>query len=234
MIPKQKPRVGIFNLSSCEGCIVQILNLGEKLLDLLKLFSIVDCRVLGVKEDYNKLDIAIIEGCVMSFEEEVKAREIRERSEIVIALGDCAVSGNINFMKDITNTPHKSKPLSEVIKVDHEIPGCPISSEEFYRALIDILMGKKITEKSITVCSECVLRENNCLLEKGVPCLGPITRGGCNAICPSNNRPCFGCRGLADDANIDALIKAFRDRNIPISQYLIALNQMKHKGGEER
>ncbi len=229
-----KPKVGIFNLSSCEGCIVQILNLGDKLLRLFELIEIVDSRVLGIKKDYDYLDLAIIEGCVMSEEEKEKLVEIRNRSKVLIALGDCAVSANKNFMKDIVNSPVEAKSLRQIVKVDYEIPGCPINSDEFYDKVIEIVMGKKVIDRSITVCSECILFENDCLLDKGLTCLGPITRGGCNALCPSNGRPCFGCRGLSDDANIDALIKAFEERGIPVPLYLSALNLIKSLKDNER
>lgn len=218
-----KPKVGIFNLSSCEGCIVQILNLGDKLLRLLELINLVESRVLGVKKSYEKLDIAIIEGCVMSKEEKEKLISIRKKSKLLIALGDCAVSGNINFMKDIDNMEIEVKALKDVVKIDYEVPGCPINSDEFYDKLINIVMNKKIIDRSITVCSECILYENDCLLDKGLPCLGPITKGGCGALCPSSSRICFGCRGLSDDANVDALIKTFKKRGIVVSEYLLKL-----------
>jgi len=228
----KKVKLGIFNLSSCEGCTVQILNLGDKLFDLLELFDLVESRVLGIKKNYDKLDIALVEGCVMSDEEEEKLKKIREKSKLLIALGDCAVSANRNLMKDVNGSESVIvRPLQEIVKVDYFIPGCPINSDEFYMIMIDLYMGKKIQRKSITVCSECILNENECLLNKGIPCLGPITHGGCNALCPSHNRPCFGCRGLSDDANIEELIELFREKGIEVSDYLIKLfREMRNAG----
>ena len=44
--------------------------------------------------------------------------------------------------------------------------------------------------------------------------MGPITFGGCNALCPSNNIPCYGCRGPLDDSNVDALVELFKEKGV--------------------
>ncbi|HDI31808.1 MAG TPA: NADH:ubiquinone oxidoreductase, partial [Thermofilum sp.] len=92
-------KMGIFSLSSCEGCLVQLLNM-EELLEVLNNVDLVDCRLLGVKKNYEKLNIAIVEGAVMSDEEERELKEIRERADILIALGDCACNGSKFLVKD--------------------------------------------------------------------------------------------------------------------------------------
>ena len=61
------------------------------------------------------------------------------------------------------------------------------------------------------VCMECKANENACLFDLGEPCLGPITRAGCNSWCPNNRSGCWGCRGPADDANIDQMKQIMKE-----------------------
>ncbi|RLE85860.1 MAG: hypothetical protein DRJ39_00885 [Thermoprotei archaeon] len=74
------------------------------------------------------------------------------------------------------------------------------------------------------------MRENACLLDLGIPCLGPITRGGCKAACPSVGRECIGCRGLAEDANIESLISIMKEKGIEIPEYLYNLQKYARGG----
>ncbi len=55
------------------------------------------------------------------------------------------------------------------------------------------------------MCIECKLKENVCVYLRGEVCLGPITRGGCDAICPSYGQGCEGCRGLISNPNIASM-----------------------------
>lgn len=232
----KKVKVGFFSLASCEGCYVDILNLDDKLLDVLKYVEIVESRIFGIPKRSEELDVAFIEGAITCEEEIERAKEIRKRSKIVVALGDCACSGGKFMFKNfgftgakINQPPGKenfiTEPIDKYIKVDYYLPGCPAKREEFVELVYSLLANRKFAEKPHSVCSECILYENDCLLEKGIPCLGPITQGGCGALCPTNGRGCFGCRGLYEDANIDGLIEAFKKHNIPIPDYLYELQK---------
>lgn len=231
-----KVRVGVFSLSSCEGCVVQILNLEDVLLNILKNFE-VESRLLGTFRGSEPYDIAFVEGAVMSIEEEMELKKIRGFSRILVALGECACHGGNFLVKDF-GVGEVSEllpglgtwyayPLDKYVRVDYQIPGCPIDKEEFFTVFKSLLLEKFPEQVSITVCSECVLRENSCLIEKGLACLGPITRGGCRAICPTFNRECYGCRGLSDDANIEGLLHTFKEKNVSAPSHLIPAS----KGG---
>jgi len=225
----EKVRVGIYSLSSCEGCLVQLLNLEDVLLEIFGNIKIVSCRLLGV-EGVRKADVAIIEGAVMSKEEEERLKEIRLNSEILVAFGDCACHGGRFIVKDFgleeayVKVPRIGKyiayPLDKFVKVDYYVYGCPVDKEEVFSLFKDIILGREHRPKPYNVCAECVLRENLCLLDFSVPCLGPITRGGCGAVCPSSGRECIGCRGLAEDANINSLIRMMKEKGIKIPKYL--------------
>jgi coenzyme F420-reducing hydrogenase gamma subunit len=96
---------------------------------------------------------------------------------------------------------YPARPISAVIEVDGVIPGCPIDRFEFLRIVQQLLQGRKPKLPHYPLCVECKLKENACLNKLGRPCLGPITRAGCNAICTTYGDGCEGCRGWAPEAN---------------------------------
>ncbi len=118
------------------------------------------------------------------------------------------------------------KPLDKVIEVDYYLPGCPPTPDVFWNALQVILSGDLPPKGSVlgashkSLCDECPRNEtkpekillkdlkrpyeiapdpNDCLLAQGLVCLGPVTRGGCGALCVNANMPCTGCFGPLDD-----------------------------------
>lgn len=216
-----KPRVAIFDFACCEGCQLQIVNFEEEILDLIGGVDVVEWRE-AMSEQSTEYDIAIIEGSITRPEDEEKIKVIRERAKILIALGACATIGGINKLKnnfDLDEVrecvygadgtkPHlnteMTKAVDEVVKVDYKIHGCPIDNQEFAYAVRCLLMGKVPVIPDYPVCVECKEKENVCRWEYGEICLGPITRAGCGAKCPSASFRCFGCRGYIDNPNVDA------------------------------
>lgn len=216
-----KPRVAIFDFACCEGCQLQIVNLEEEILDLIGAVDVVEWRE-AMSEQSTEYDIAIIEGSITRSEDEEKIKVIRERAKILIAMGACATMGGINKLKnnfdldevkeyvygDAAKMPHlnteMTKAIDEVVKVDFKIHGCPMDNKEFAYIVRCLLMGKTPVIPDYPVCVECKQKENICRWEYGETCIGPITRAGCGAKCPSASFRCFGCRGYVDDPNIDA------------------------------
>ena len=216
-----KPRVAIFDFACCEGCQLQIVNMEEGLLDLLTVINPVEWRE-AMSDQSDEYDIAIIEGSITRAEDAQRLRTIRERAKVLIALGACATLGGINKLKnhfpidqvkqmvyaDAMNMPHLNTTtvmaLDEVVEVDYKIEGCPIDARELATVIRSLLAGKTPDIPNHPVCVECKMRENPCRYDYGEICLGPLTRAGCNAWCPSNGFWCFGCRGLVDDANVGA------------------------------
>lgn len=224
-----KPKVGIYSLTACEGCMWQILNLEDNLLEIMKKVDIVEFPLMkshGENKKVQKLDIVFVEGCVATKENEKKIKEIRNRAKFLVALGTCATYGGVptirNFLdiKDVEEEVYKNpikdiipqaKSLDKVVKVDYFIRGCPCESKEFLQVVNDFLIGKKLKQLEYPVCVECRIKENRCLLQAGLPCMGPITFAGCDAICPSNSLACIGCRGPLDDGNLDAEVGLFEE-----------------------
>ncbi|MBN2422579.1 oxidoreductase [Candidatus Woesearchaeota archaeon] len=232
-----KPRVAIFDLTSCDGCQVEILNLEDHLLDILGKIDLVNFRIGKEVKEPGPYDIAIVEGSVSKEEEIEKIKKIRDDSKILIALGTCATHGglqsNIHFMdenevkKAAYNDKHpqqtrdiKAEPLSKYVKVDYSIRGCPIDKWDFVKVLKQLLIGKLPKEDNNPVCVECRFNENVCQFEEKGKCLGPMTHGGCNAVCPSNNQPCDGCRGPLEDLNLKAGIRIMKENGVSDEEIL--------------
>lgn len=216
-----KPRIAIFDFACCEGCQLQIVNLEEEILDLLGVVQPVEWRE-AISDQSEEYDIALVEGSITRPEDEEKLKKIRERAKILIALGSCATTGGVNKIKnnfemDEVRTcvygkdgsmPHlntaPTKALDEVVKVDYKVHGCPINNRELVYFVQCLLAGKEPAVPNYPVCVECKMRGNVCRYEYNEVCLGPVTRAGCNAICPSAGAWCFGCRGFVDDPNVQA------------------------------
>ena len=109
--------------------------------------------------------------------------------------------------------PGETQALHEVVPVDFNITGCPIEKDHFLAAIAALLNGDLPLYPEYPVCTECRMRENNCLLiERGLPCCGPITVAGCDARCPDLRVPCVGCRGPAAGANLDSLVAVMEEK----------------------
>jgi coenzyme F420-reducing hydrogenase gamma subunit len=113
-----------------------------------------------------------------------------------------AVYGRDADLPHLETAPVKA--IHEVVKVDYQVHGCPIDAEELSRVIRSLLAGKEPVIPDYPVCVECKMRENCCRYEYGEVCLGPITRAGCGARCPSNGFWCFGCRGYVPNPNTHA------------------------------
>lgn len=237
-----KPKVAFFDFACCEGCQLQIANLEEDVIKLAELVEIVEFReVLTGKGD--KYDISFIEGSITRKADEKRLKDIRKRSKLLVAYGQCAVNGGINRLKNLWknmddvktcvygesyNMPHldsyPTKGIDEIVKVDLTIPGCPVNRDEFLRIVKELCLGKKPRIPNYPVCVECKLKENGCLFDQGIICLGPIIRAGCGAICPSNGSPCDGCRGTVDNPNKNAMHEILEKYNFTIDEIYRKIN----------
>jgi len=214
-----KPRVAIFDFAGCEGDELQIVNLEEKLLDLLGHIELVSFRE-GMKEHSDDYDIALIEGSCTRPSDAERLKKIRANAKVVVAIGSCATIGGINCLKNARPLDqvrkevygdkadwfetYEARPIDAVIKVDAKVHGCPIERNEFLSIIKQLLAGEKPFVPNYPVCVECKANENICVYEKGMECMGPISRAGCNACCVNEGALCWGCRGTVDDPNNNA------------------------------
>ena len=215
----EKPKVAFFDFASCEGCQLQIINLEEDLLKVLEAVDVVTFRE-AMKEQSDDYDIAFVEGSITRKSDEERLNRIRGNAKVLIALGSCATLGGINCLKNFheqeyvkklvygdkasSYETYPSRPLKAVVPVDFEIHGCPINRDEFAMVVKALLLGKKPEIPNFPVCMECKMAENICVFERGMTCMGPVTRAGCGACCVTEGSFCWGCRGLVDDPNADS------------------------------
>lgn len=236
----KKPKVAFFDFACCEGCQLQVANIGEALLDVLSVIDVVEFRETMSEKWDGDLDVAIIEGSITNEHAVERIKKIRERSKIIIAYGACATIGGVNGMKnnfkldeigkyvygdDYRYFPtEKTMPVNQVVNVDYYINGCPIYPPEFIKVIKCALMGIPYAVPDHSVCMECKLNENVCMYEKKATCMGPMTRAGCNSWCINNGNICYGCRGLVSNPGKNAAIDVLEKYNIPMDLIMNKFN----------
>ncbi|MEE9239227.1 MAG: hypothetical protein V3U58_06650 [Thermodesulfobacteriota bacterium] len=215
-----KPKVGIYGFTGCAGDQLLIIHTED---ELLNLFNSVDLRSFTMASSNpveEELDIAFIEGSISTEEEKEHILKIRKRAMILVAIGNCAVSGGPQAMctgdgrfeerlnkvygdaKFLTD-PIEAQPVDKFVEVDYYLPGCPISAPQTFALISRLIHGVIPEPYPHPVCHECKLNENRCLLLDKIECLGPLTAGGCGSACPNNSLPCVGCWGPNEDGNFD-------------------------------
>jgi coenzyme F420-reducing hydrogenase gamma subunit len=99
-----------------------------------------------------------------------------------------------------------STAIADHVDVDFELRGCPVSKYQLLEVVAAFLLGRKPNVPTYSVCVECKLKGNPCILvAHGTPCLGPVTQAGCDALCPTYDRGCFGCYGPMESPNTASL-----------------------------
>jgi len=216
-----KKKIGIYGFTGCAGDQLTIIHSENKLIEFFNKASIISFRMAKSDSKDCELDIAFIEGSITTEAQKTRLIEIRERTRIIVAIGSCACFGGIQSMmlgdkkykerflkvygkKKITiDRAFESKPINAFIKVDFCLPGCPINSKQFFSIFTKLINDYEPVIYNFSLCTECKWHENQCLLtERNLPCLGPVTRAGCGAVCPEYGIPCVGCWGPVDEANV--------------------------------
>lgn len=224
-----KPRIAFFDFTGCEGCQLTVIDSLQTHPELLSAVEIVNFRE-AMSEKSDHYQIAFIEGGYTQPEDEKRLLDIRERASMVIALGACAHLGGVNALRNWQPqaevrryvygesgkkyTPEPAQPIERIIPIDGFIPGCPIDREEFIQVVTRLLQNRQPRIPDYPICVECRLKENACLLLSGKCCLGPITRAGCGAICPTYGEGCEGCRGMISTPNIAGLKFAMNEHGL--------------------
>ena len=163
----KKLRLATLWLDGCSGCHMSLLDMDERLLDLATLVDFVYSPLVDVKHFPDAVDVACIEGAVSSAEDEHRLHTVRQRSGLLIALGDCAVTGNVPAMRnalgidkvlqsvyvdrqplnpqipafELPTLNDKALPLHHFVNVDLFIPGCPPAADTLFAALSAVVAG---------------------------------------------------------------------------------------------
>lgn len=168
-------KVNIISLTCCAGCVSSFLNAGEALLEILsKDFEIVYSPTFIDLKMIPKVDLTIVEGGVRTEDDEMLIREVRAKSQIVVALGICATHGGITSLGDIISVKKLLEkeyslldsgklpelkdliyPICSFVDVDYYIPGCPPTPFLIVHTLKSIISRKKPVRHQSVVCTEC-------------------------------------------------------------------------------
>jgi len=226
-----KMKIGSFDFTCCEGCQLQLANKESTLPDFLGLLDIRNFREIS-SERHDDYDIALVEGSITRSDEIERLKAIRAQATVLVAFGSCACFGGVNSLKNripaeeaikgvYGDKPIETMPstkISDIVSVDFMIPGCPVSKEEVERVVIGIVTRSLDNLPKYPVCVDCKQRLNTCLFDLGEVCLGPITRAGCDAVCPSGRTACLGCRGPAEDINFPSFIQLVTDKCLDLDE----------------
>ncbi len=236
-----KPKIGIYGITGCMGCQLQILY-QESLLDIIGAIDLKSFPVGKEKNDHEgPLDIVFLEGVVVSEDDLKMLKKLRKRTKILVAMGACATDGCVpairNFMDDkgVQKVVYGEKtkhlkivdptPIDKHVKVDYYIRGCPADKIELLKFFKSALLGKEFKVEEKPICHDCNLQNNGCLLELGKECLGPVTFGNCSVMCTHFGAPCVGCRGPYPDSNFKAYFTMMEKKGYPQQDIMQRMNK---------
>jgi len=239
-------------LSSCWGCHQSLIDLHEKLLEVLPVLNIkywpavVDFKERDLEALPEKsIDAGFIEGVCRTNHDVHLLKLARSKAKALVSYGTCSSYGGVYSLANLSTrdellkrkyheaeslvqrlTPSENLPdvttsirrNNEIVKFDLYLLGCPPTSGNISDAVTALIQGKTVSFNLKTVCDDCERNKEEkklvkrfkrrydgkadtvkCLLNQGYLCLGPGTRAGCGAQCPTNaNLPCDGCYGPPD------------------------------------
>jgi coenzyme F420-reducing hydrogenase gamma subunit len=214
----EKKKIAVWKFASCDGCQLSLLDCEDELLTVagaVELSYFLEATRATVEGPY---DVSLVEGSITTPHDAERIREVRSSSKALITIGACATSGGVQALRnfadveeftrivyatpDYISTLKTSTPISANVAVDYELQGCPISKEQLLEVLNAYLNGRRPRIRPHSVCVECKRRGNVCVMvAHGTACLGPVTHAGCDAICPSYDRGCYGCYGPKETPN---------------------------------
>lgn len=223
-------RVGVVKLASCDGCQLAFLGLGPALLDLDVRFTIVEfAEASSDRHPEGPFDIVFVEGSVSTPEQRRELEALRERASMLVTMGACATSGGIQALRawagadvradvvgtvypspELVETLESATPVADHVTVDAELHGCPIDAGQLVELLTAVSIGRRPDLPDEAVCVACKRAGRVCVMvADGEPCLGPLIRTGCGALCPGYRRGCYGCFGPRERANTASLAAWF-------------------------
>jgi len=165
-----KPRFATVWLAGCSGCHMSFLDLDERLVDLAGLVEVCYSPVIDAREFPENVDITLVEGAVANEDNLRELLRIRARTRLLVAFGDCAVTGNVTALRnlfrleDVLNRSYSQnsavisglptggdgiipklldrvRRIEDVVKVDYYLPGCPPTADAIYSFVAELLAG---------------------------------------------------------------------------------------------
>jgi NAD-reducing hydrogenase small subunit len=165
----KKVKVATVWLDGCSGCHMSLLDMDAAVISLGRKIDLVYGPLVDAQEFPEGVDVTLVEGAVSSQDDLDKLQKIRQRTQVLISLGDCAVTGNVPAMRNFLPTNKllqqvyveradenklipkdgvppllkHARPLREYVKVDYFLPGCPPPSKAILNAINDLVEGRK-------------------------------------------------------------------------------------------
>ena len=166
----EKLKVATCSLAGCFGCHMSLLDIDERLLDLLEVVSFDRSPIDDLKTISQPVDLGLIEGGVCNAENVHVLQEFRRMCKVLVAVGECAITGGIPSMRNslslkecleesyikgvgvefahVPNDPelplllNRVRPLHHIVKIDYFLPGCPPSADAFWHFLTELIAGR--------------------------------------------------------------------------------------------
>ncbi len=165
----KKVRVATIWLDGCSGCHMSLLDIDAAVIALAGKIELVYGPLVDAQEFPEAVDVTLVEGAVSSVEDAHRLEELRHRSAILVAFGDCAVTGNVSSMRNrvpvgkllqrvyvegvdadgriptdgVPALMNKARPVQEFVTVDFHLPGCPPPAMAILGLINDLLDGRK-------------------------------------------------------------------------------------------
>jgi coenzyme F420-reducing hydrogenase gamma subunit len=220
------PTLAVWKFASCDGCQLSLLDCEDELLAVAGRIDIAYFPEASSAMADGPYDVSLVEGSISTAHDERRIHEIRKNSRTLITIGACATAGGIQALRNgndvseflrivypepgFISTLATSTPVSDHVAVDFELRGCPIDRGQLVEVIAAHLGGRPPRIPTTSVCVECKARGTPCVMvAHGIPCLGPVTQGGCHALCPAYDRGCYGCFGPMESPNTSSLAEQF-------------------------
>jgi coenzyme F420-reducing hydrogenase gamma subunit len=222
-MPKQrKPKLAVWKFASCDGCQLALLDCEDELLAMTERVEIAYFPEASRTMRRGPYDLSLVEGSITTPHDALRIQRVRRDSKLLIAMGACVTAGGIQALRNFGDVKElagavyarteeisvldRSSPVSEHVKVDFELRGCPVNKRQLLEVISAFLHGRKPNVPRYSLCIECKRKGTVCVMvARGIPCLGPVTQAGCGALCPSYGRGCYGCFGPQESPNTSSL-----------------------------
>ena len=169
-----KPKIATTSLAGCFGCHMSLLDIDDRILQLIELVDFDKSPVDDIKEFTGQCLVGLVEGGCANEENVRVLQDFRRHCDILISVGDCATMGGLPAMRNTVSlkecldeaylngpTVHnpsgkipndeeiplllnKVYPCHEVVKIDYHLPGCPPSADTLWQALTALLGDKPV------------------------------------------------------------------------------------------
>ena len=222
--PPRRPRVGVVKFASCDGCQLTLLDLEDSCSPIAERFDIVEFA-----EATSRRSAALRRPARRGLDQHPEQAEeivrLRRQATLLVTIGACASAGGIQALRNWADHDAFRRavyPHPEYDRVARDRDAGRRAREGRCRALrlpdlarasccellTALAVGRRPQLPDEAVCLECKRAATPCILvAQGAPCLGPVTRTGCGALCPTFGRGCYGCFGPREQANAASLAR---------------------------